>query len=124
MLTAFAVVAAASWFAKMVFEKRAGRWTLGRTAVVLAVLVSMQLALGVEAWVGQYAGPLPPDLQPVTARSALVRTLHVLVGAGVLATAVIAAVQAYRAALIRPVMNRAPNRRRKESTRPFRVRNR
>ncbi len=46
---------------------------------------------------GQYAGPLPPELQPVTVGSALVRTAHVLVGAGVLATSVVAAMQAYRA---------------------------
>ena len=54
--------------------------------------------LGVEAWMGQYAGTLPPELQPVTVGSTLVRTLHVLVGAGVLATSVVAAMQAYRAA--------------------------
>ncbi len=97
VLTAFAVVAAVVWFVRTAWEYPAGRRTFGRTVVLLAVLVAVQLALGVEAWMGQYTGPLPPELQPVTAGSALVRTLHVLCGAGVLATSVVAAMQAYRA---------------------------
>ena len=99
VLTAFAVVAAAAWFIKTAWEAPAGRRAFGRAAVVLAVLLFLQVGLGVEAWMGVYAGPLPPEAQPVTFGMGLTRTAHVLVGAGILATAVVAAMQAYRVTL-------------------------
>jgi heme A synthase len=99
ILTAFAVVAAAAWFIKTAWETPAGWQAFGRPAVLLVVLLVVQLALGVEAWIDQYAGPLPPEAQAVTLPSAIVRTAHVLVGTGILATAVVAAMQAYRVTL-------------------------
>jgi cytochrome c oxidase assembly protein subunit 15 len=98
VLTAFAVVAAVVWFIKSAWETPAGRAAFGRITVVLMALVVIQLALGVEAWIGMGGGPLASELQPVTVSSGVVRTLHVVVGAGVLATSVVAAMQAYRAA--------------------------
>ena len=55
--------------------------------------------MGIEALLGLYGSELPPDLQPVTVGRAMVRTGHVVVGAFILAASVVAAVQAYRAAV-------------------------
>ncbi len=85
VLTAFAVVAALVWFFKTVWERPAGRRAFGRVAVTATSLVVVQLALGVEAWMSLGSSALPAELQPVTVGSGVVRTLHVLVGAGVLA---------------------------------------
>jgi heme A synthase len=98
VLTAFAVVAAAAWLVKTTLDHPAGRRLLGRTSMILAILLVVQLCLGVEAWMGRYASPLPPEAQPVTVGQAVVRTAHLLVGSWVLATAVVAAVQAHRTA--------------------------
>ena len=99
VLTAFAVVAGAVWFIKTAWETPAGWQAFGRPAAILSVMLVVQLCLGVEAWMDQYGGPLPPEAQAVTLPSAIIRTAHVLVGAGILATAVVAAMQAYRVTL-------------------------
>jgi heme A synthase len=116
VLTAFAVVAAVVWLIQIIREGPASWQVFGRAAIVLTILLVVQLSLGVEAWMGQYTGPLPPELQPVSAAIAVVRTAHVLVGAGILATAVVAAMQAYRAlAPAEPVTIYSP------TTQPFAV---
>ncbi len=101
VLTAFAVVAAIVWFVKTAWEQPAGRRAFRRVALVMTSLVVVQLTLGVEVWMGLTSSNLA-ELQPVTFASALLRTLHVLVGTGVLATSVVAAMQAYRAAAPEP----------------------
>jgi hypothetical protein len=52
----------------------------------------------VEAWVIKFGSATLPELVPVTPATALVRTAHVLTGAGILAAAVVLAVQARRRA--------------------------
>jgi heme A synthase len=97
-LTAFAVVAAVAWLVKTAFEDSAGRRVLSRTALILVALVFVQVALGVEAWISLYGGQPLPEAEPVTPSQLVLRTAHLLVGAGVLATAVAAVLQTYRAA--------------------------
>jgi heme A synthase len=91
LLTAFAVVAAVA-----VLAVRRGPPT--RTVAVLAALVAVQVALGVEAWMIKFASGTLPELVPVTVPQTLLRTAHLLTGAGILATAVVLAVQARRRA--------------------------
>jgi hypothetical protein len=66
--------------------------------ILMAVLLVLQVAMGIEALLGLYGSSLPPDLQPVTVGRAMVRTGHVVVGACILAASVVAALQARRAA--------------------------
>jgi cytochrome c oxidase assembly protein subunit 15 len=98
VLTAFAVVAGIVWLIRTAWEDSAGRRVLGRPLVLMAVLLVLQVAMGIEALLGLYGSGLPPDLQPVTIGRAMVRTGHVVVGACILAASVAAALQAYRAA--------------------------
>jgi cytochrome c oxidase assembly protein subunit 15 len=98
LLTAFAVVAAAAWLARAALASGAGRRVLGPALAVLGALLAAQLFLGVEAWMNKFAGVALPELQPVTASQAVIRTGHVLVGSWVLASAVVLALLAHRAA--------------------------
>ena len=98
VLTAFAVVAAAVWLMRTAWEESSGRRVLGRPLTLIAVLLVLQVAMGIEALLGLYGSALPPDLQPVTVGRAVVRTGHVVVGACILAASVVAALQARRAA--------------------------
>ncbi|HBI44875.1 MAG TPA: hypothetical protein DDY78_18770, partial [Planctomycetales bacterium] len=98
ILTAFAVVAGVVWLMRTAWEESAGRRVLGRPLILMAALLILQVAMGIEALLGLYGSGLPPDLQPVTIGRAMVRTGHVVVGACILAASVAAALQAYRAA--------------------------
>src|SRR6185312_15087817 len=62
------------------------------------VLIALQVALGVEAWMGKFgeearggrpASSYLAEAAPVTARQAEMRTAHTLVGTGVLAAALV-----------------------------------
>lgn len=90
-LVGFAVVAAAAWLLKEVWERHARDRALTVPATALAALVAVQVMMGVEAWLIRYfaAG---------AARQVLTRTAHVLVGSLVLAAAVVTALQAHRRA--------------------------
>ncbi len=103
VLNAFAVTAGVVWLLRTAWERPAGRRVLGRPLVVMAALLVLQLSLGVEALLGQYASDLPLEAQPIRIGVAAVRTAHVVVGAFLLAAAAVAAVQAYRAAVALPV---------------------
>jgi len=98
LLTAFAVVAAAAWLARAARASGAWRRVLGPALAVLGALLAAQLLLGVEAWMSKFAGVALPELQPVTASQAVIRTGHVLVGSWVLASAVVLTLLAHRAA--------------------------
>ncbi len=88
-LTAFLVVAAVIHLLQSGARLGAGGWLLGGLIVV-------QVTLGVEAWMGKFGKYTLPELAPaVTPGAAAVRTLHTLVGTGVLATAVALAVRAW-----------------------------
>src|SRR5579885_192991 len=105
LLAAFLVVLAVVCLVRSAWERRDGRRRLAGPASVLAALVALQVSLGVEAWMLRFGrGPMA-DYQPVTVGQAVVRTLHVLTGAWVLAAAVVLALRANRrptAAVIQP----------------------
>jgi hypothetical protein len=58
----------------------------------LAVLLALQVGLGVEAWMGKFGTYTLPEQEQITPQKAAVRTAHVLVGTGILATAAALAV--------------------------------
>ena len=91
-LTAFLVVAVAVWLLRAAFTARA---RLGSAARLLGILVAVQILLGVEAWMMKFGTYTLPELVPVTRENAAVRTAHVLVGTGVLATAVVLALRVW-----------------------------
>ncbi len=88
LLTAFAVVAAVVWTVRLAYRDEAHDRRTVRPALLLATLVLVQVFLGLEAWVMRFGSGLLPETVPVTLPRALVWTAHVLVGAGILATAV------------------------------------
>lgn len=97
ILTAFLVVGLAVWLLRLGFSSAAVRQRVARTAWALALLVTLQVALGVEAWMGKFgeearkgksAASFLPEAEKVTAKQAGIRTAHALIGTGVLAAAV------------------------------------
>jgi len=102
-LTAFVALGGVVWLAVVVTSRPAARAVFGGTTLLLVVLVGLQVALGVEAWLSKFSQGILPELQtlPQTVGQATTRTLHVLTGAGLLAAATALAT---RTALIgRPV---------------------
>jgi hypothetical protein len=65
---------------------------------VLGILLALQVMLGVESWMGKFAGVLLPELHRPTIGQAATRVAHVLVGSFILATSVVLTVRAYRPA--------------------------
>jgi heme A synthase len=100
LVTAFVAVAGIVWLSACILGNRARYGRLTRPALALAGLAGLQVLLGVEAWLARFSpGGLPPELRPVTIGQAVVRSGHVVVGAGVLAAAVVVALNAYRRAV-------------------------
>lgn len=93
LLTAFGVVAVAVWLLRAGFGSPEGRASLGIGGWVLGFLLAAQVTLGVEAWMGKFGQYMLPELVPITREIAVVRTLHALIGNGILATAVALAVR-------------------------------
>ncbi len=88
-LFAFAVIGAVVWFLREVLASPEDR-PLRRAVVLLAELVVLQAALGVEAWLRRFgAGVRVEELTP-NAVSDLVRSTHFLVGALFFSTTVAA----------------------------------
>lgn len=101
ILTAFVVVAVAVWLTVRVRQSASARRVLGFACSHVLLILVVQLALGVEAWLGKFAafgpqGNLPPAAREVTSMSAGIRSLHVLIGTALLASAVIIAVRTWR----------------------------
>jgi cytochrome c oxidase assembly protein subunit 15 len=88
LFTAFAVVAVAVWFARTALASPEARGVLGRTFILIGVLLTLQILLGVESWLGKFAGVLLPELRKPTIGQAATRVAHVLVGSFILATCV------------------------------------
>jgi cytochrome c oxidase assembly protein subunit 15 len=103
VLAAFAVVAVMAWLAKTVWDRSAPERFLMNIMKFLAVLIVFQLLLGVEAWTLKFASGGLPEAQAVTARQALVRTAHVLIGSWILATSVVVTLCTHRQAV--PALN-------------------
>jgi heme A synthase len=91
-LTAFLVVAAAVWLIRAAFAAPAARPRVAAAGWLLAVLLVLQVGLGVEAWMGKFGTFTPPELEQITPQKAAIRTAHVLVGTAILATAAALAV--------------------------------
>jgi cytochrome c oxidase assembly protein subunit 15 len=106
-LTAFAVIAVAVWFARTVWTDSQARRALGPTMIVLGILLTLQIALGVESWLGKFAGVLLPELHKPTIGQAIVRVSHVLIGSFVLAASVVLAVLTHYPAVERNWMSHA-----------------
>ena len=98
-LTAFAATALAVWVIRAVLADRTARSVGGLAAWGLACLLVVQLYLGVEAWMAKFGvfGVLPESV-PIPQEYATIRTLHALVGSGLLATSVALAVGLWRGA--------------------------
>lgn len=96
LVLAFAVVALVAWQLKRVLDLQPRPRPLTGFVTTLVVVVSVQLLLGVEAWIGKFASPEWRQLQPMTAHPEIIRSLHYLVGSLVFATSVVVALQAHR----------------------------
>src|SRR6185437_5113128 len=90
------VVGVAIWFARTALANPSARRVLGRTLLVLGVLLALQVMLGIESWMGKFAGVLLPELHRPTVGQAATRVAHVLVGSFILATSVVLTVLAHR----------------------------
>ena len=109
ILTAFLVTGLAVWLCVLAVATPAGRRQLGVLAFHLIAVLAVQVLLGVEAYMGKFAtaGPefykLPQD-RKVTEMAAAIRTAHAVVGAALLAAAVVFALRVNR----RPLAAAAP----------------
>jgi heme A synthase len=89
ILLAFAIVASVVWLAKEVREHYASERTLVVAATILAGLVGVQIMMGIEAWMLRW--------QPASPASQVwIKTVHVLLGYLIFATAVVVVLQAFR----------------------------
>jgi heme A synthase len=95
LLTAFAVVGLAAWLAAAAAARPIARQLLRGPLLLLGGCLVLQLALGVETWMGK-AAITEPDYTPLTIPEAILRTSHVLVGAVILATTVSLALLVWR----------------------------
>ncbi len=97
LLIAFVVVAAVAWLVKTVYQEAlAGARSRG-AARLLAILVGVQLLLGVEALlVKLFMGPTPMTGPHWLLSRDLTRSLHVVVGSFVLAASVVVTLEAQR----------------------------
>jgi heme a synthase len=86
LLTAFAVVAVAVWLIHAAHQSLTTWNRLNRAGILLAILIAFQIMLGVEAWMGKFTTGVLPELQKITTQLAIIRTAHMLVGTGILAT--------------------------------------
>lgn len=92
LLIAFAVVGAVAWLLKEVWERRRDDRILRSAAITLAVLVGVQLLMGVEAWMIRSEAASPT-------RQVMVRTIHVLLGAMILGASVVVTLQSRRSSV-------------------------
>ena len=96
-MTAFLVVAVVVWLLMVGFSNPAVRSRTRVAGLLLAGFVTLQVALGVEAWMGKFGRyVLPVTEKKIEQDQATIRTLHTLIGTGILATAVAMSVQVWR----------------------------
>lgn len=87
VLVAFFVVGAIVWLFRESREEPVDR-PVRRAAHLLAALVAVQVALGVEAWLSRFGSGVPVEMVQSSAAADAVRTAHFFVGALLFATAV------------------------------------
>jgi heme a synthase len=97
-MLAFAIAGLVVWMAALTFGQSAGSRMLRGKAVALLILVGLQAALGVEAFI-RTADPLI-RASSVELSSATIRSLHVLTGFGVFTSAVLLSARAWKSRLI------------------------
>jgi heme a synthase len=98
LLFAFAVVGFATLVIKQALSDPVSRVRLKVPAAFLMGLITLQVLLGVEAWVGKFLTGTLPELERITAGKAFLRTAHAHIGAWVLAVGVVFALVARRSA--------------------------
>jgi len=98
LLFAFAVVGFATLVIKQALSDLVARERLRVPAALLMALITLQVLLGVEAWVGKFLTGTLPELEGITVGKAFVRTAHAHIGAWVLAVGVAFALVARRSA--------------------------
>lgn len=96
LLVAFAVVGTAVWLIKDISDHHAENHRLYAVSRWLGLLIVVQLLLGVEAWMIRFAPTPVTGLEHWLLRRDLVRSVHVLVGAGILATSAVLALESLR----------------------------
>lgn len=92
-VTAFGATAVAVLVLRAVFADPDARRRAAAFAWALALLIAVQLYLGVEAWMAKFGQYTLPELVKVTAESGAIRTLHALVGSGVWAMSLALAIR-------------------------------
>jgi cytochrome c oxidase assembly protein subunit 15 len=98
-LLAFAVLLSVGWtFARAFQDGVVGGSALRGKALALVTLVGFQVALGIEAWIR--TASTEARLSTVSVGDATIRSLHVLTGFGVYASAALLAARAWKARLI------------------------
>jgi heme a synthase len=97
-LLAFAVAGLVVWMAALTFREIAGAQRLRGKAMALLMLVALQAALGIEAFI-RTVDPVAHSTS-VSLPDAIVRSLHVLTGFGVFTSAVLLAARAWKSRLI------------------------
>jgi heme A synthase len=83
-LTAFLAVAMAILLLRAVFANPVARSRIGFIGWILCGLFLAQIYLGVEAWMMKFGVYMLPELVPITPHNATIRTLHALIGSGIL----------------------------------------
>jgi heme A synthase len=101
VLTAFAVTGVVVWLRAQILSRPGSNFLLANWCYLALGLLVLQLALGVEAYLGKFAAlgaqaQWPPELRPVSGSQAMIRTTHQLTGGALLAVAVAMAILAGR----------------------------
>jgi cytochrome c oxidase assembly protein subunit 15 len=97
LLMAFVIVSVVVGILRVMREGHAQDRVLMRCRAALMGLLGLQILLGVEAWMLRFgAGRLVGDSHAGSVSSAITRSTHVLIGAFLLATAVIITLRIYR----------------------------
>lgn len=94
LIFAFVVVGFATLTIKQAMSDSHTKAKLKLPAFILMGLITLQILLGVEAWVGKFLGVALPELDKVTTEKAVIRSLHAHTGTWILAVSVIIALLA------------------------------
>jgi cytochrome c oxidase assembly protein subunit 15 len=95
-LTAFLALAIAVLLLRAIFAKPVARMRIGLLGWLLSGLLIAQIYLGVEAWMMKFGLYTLPELVPITQENATIRTLHALIGSGILMSSLALAVRLMR----------------------------
>ncbi|WP_157369773.1 COX15/CtaA family protein [Zavarzinella formosa] len=91
LIFAFVVVGFATLVMKQGLSDPESKAKLKFPFRVLMGLITVQILLGVEAWIGKFLGPTLPELEKITVGKAVIRTIHAHTGTWILAVSVIVA---------------------------------